>query len=938
MPARHRCLCQSRPIIWLNGLFIQLKRGGLIVRRLFTALRRAGIWLAFAMLAVLKWVVTFPPKAVHWLWTSLFWPTEESVDPVPPRRKITNLHRLNEGHFVGPSWWERISGWVVRCGRAGLRAIRIGHLQLRRMVLRARLAFREHTAWSLATVTGSLGILLMIAMQLMYSFQTLGAKESPVSAPQYHTTAKTRIDPGFPQLRAMESPESEDIAQIDPFAPAQPDPSATPQDLPRKGPETPAFPEPLDQFPPLQPMPAAPDRQPPREAEPFVDPLDNLPPFDPRQSAPEPQPNPEPAFEPYSPVPSLPTQPQPPAHLATEPPPNDNSPIEPPSQEPQIPIQPIPEVTPPRMNPEQFVDPLDNYPQFPSEPRDAMPPTEFNPALPQSEPPQEFVPQVTPLPPVESPPKTEPTPVVDPLDNLPKPIPDLNPNVTPMPTATEPIQTEPNPFVDPLDNLPPLTPQPNGQRPEPPPEFAPEVTPMPPVEFAPEVTPMPPTVEPNPFVDPLGPLPPQPKDQRPASPPEFAPEVTPRPNVESRPKVEPNPFVDPLDNLPPLTPIPNQPDPNHPVPSAKPPEREPILPRRDTVPPADLGIGFQRLPMERDERFRLESNSEYRRESLSREIGFDAWERYLDQKRRDPVSPRPYSERISLNERRRLEQDLLSAPSQSNYEPLHQNPRGELNVEIAKTLPLRSTAHEPLKYEIVVENRGREMIETVDVDEAVPPTHLLTDVNPMGHFENNLLRWRLRDLRPGEQRRLEVEVVPSQTGTIETTTSVRPSRHVAAVTEVAPAIIRLRRSGYRTIALEETVLFTNHVQNLSNTTQRNVSIVEEVPKGYRVLRVEDGGLYDRRDHTITWNLASLPAGKIVKLDVRLQAESTGELVSRVTGSTREGKAIPILARVLVDRRRTGRTSSAAAVSSVRRVSSKRCSHCGCPCRCTAFRR
>ncbi len=102
------------------------------------------------------------------------------------------------------------------------------------------------------------------------------------------------------------------------------------------------------------------------------------------------------------------------------------------------------------------------------------------------------------------------------------------------------------------------------------------------------------------------------------------------------------------------------------------------------------------------------------------------------------------------------------------------------------------------------------------------------------------------------------------------------------------------------ISLEESALFTNHVQNLSQSTKRDVEIVEEVPAGFRVVNVEDGGVYDQKAGTITWTLAELPPGKTVELGVRLQAESTGELQSRVKGSTSDGDAVPIRARVRVE--------------------------------------
>ncbi|MCA9071601.1 MAG: hypothetical protein KDA84_21895, partial [Planctomycetaceae bacterium] len=478
---------------WLNGLFIQLKRAGLAVRRFFASIKRAGAWLLLALLATLKWVVVFPPKAIHWLWTSLFWPTEEDESPIPSTspRKIAHLDKLTKSPFTGPTLWERFQSRIAAFWRSVCRGTRIGQIHLRRGLFRFRMAFQKHTAWTLATVTGTLGIMLMLVMQLMYSFQTLKAKESPASSPQYHTAAKTRIDPGFPQLRSGEPQDSEDIAQIDPFAPAQPDPNGLPQGVPTLPPQIPEFQEPLDNLPPLEPLPTTPNRQPPREPERFVDPLDNLPPFDPGQYAPDPQTPryPEPGPIPNSPIPSFPTEPTPPTPRATEPPPSNNSVFEPPYQEPSRPTQPAPGETPPTLPPQPesnpFVDPLDNLPLYPSEPIRNLPTV-------QPETPRGLAPQNPAMPAVGEPNPPEQPPSFDPLDNFPARSPEpaspseFVPRPTPNPVENPP-KGESNPFVDPLD-FPARSPEPSG-----------------PSEFVPGPVPMenPSKGEPNGFVDPL---------------------------------------------------------------------------------------------------------------------------------------------------------------------------------------------------------------------------------------------------------------------------------------------------------------------------------------------------------------------------------------------------------------------------------------------------
>ena len=356
-----------------------------------------------------------------------------------------------------------------------------------------------------------------------------------------------------------------------------------------------------------------------------------------------------------------------------------------------------------------------------------------------------------------------------------------------------------------------------------------------------------------------------------------------------------------MDNLPPREPDPLNPNPNRRRQSAP---LEPAVPATDppSPPPLDMAIEFLRLPNDDDERFLLKSGTAFSREKLAREIRLDAWDRHLESERQISRPRRSYWDRLSPQDRERLERELSSTPSQNYDQPLDATPEGKLALAIEKRLPPKTSVHEPLTYEIIIENRGREMLESVDVDEAVPPTHQLTGVSPAGYFENHLLRWRLKAVQPGEKRRLSVEVVPSEAGTIETTTTVRPTTTVGSLTQIekasAPAArreaaappIRLRRSGYKTVSLDESIVFTNHVQNLMDSPQQDVKIVETVPAGFRVIEVEDQGIYNPEAGTITWELASLPPGETANLSVRLQAETPGELTSRVKGSTSAGRS------------------------------------------------
>ncbi len=98
------------------------------------------------------------------------------------------------------------------------KSARVSSIQVRRAGLRAERAVQKPSPWTYASVTGTLGVLLMLAVQVTYSFQSLGAKQIPSVGKEH---PKTRIDPGFPQGRESEY-DNLGIAQVDPFAPAEP--------------------------------------------------------------------------------------------------------------------------------------------------------------------------------------------------------------------------------------------------------------------------------------------------------------------------------------------------------------------------------------------------------------------------------------------------------------------------------------------------------------------------------------------------------------------------------------------------------------------------------------------------------------------------------------------------------------------------------------------
>ncbi|WP_166823647.1 COG1361 family protein [Thalassoroseus pseudoceratinae] len=366
---------------------------------------------------------------------------------------------------------------------------------------------------------------------------------------------------------------------------------------------------------------------------------------------------------------------------------------------------------------------------------------------------------------------TESKPVgKDPLDGLfdsppmsPEPMPTLDvPDFSNGPATQEPRPTPQTDAVDPLDSLfgPRMDDNDRGERPlQPEPDFnaagQPNANENKPAMNESSV---PYSVEPRPSIEP--PIERLPVERKPTS-----------PRVPG----------DPLDSLFPS------------VPSATPPPPRPVTePKRAMVDPEDqFEVQVLALPPSDPATFNLSSRIRLpdripRPTTISR----DRWERTTGATIQIAAPVRSYQERLSDETRRQLEADLSDGPASNNVPVVTAGNREdhlrehELDVSVEKRSPSQVAANLPTQYEIWVHNRGGKPIPSVDVDDNVPPTHRVIAVNPPALFDQNMLRWRLRDLKPNERRKLTVELVPTQTGTIETSAYVKATVTVSSSTNV----------------------------------------------------------------------------------------------------------------------------------------------------------
>ncbi|HUG89935.1 MAG TPA: DUF11 domain-containing protein [Planctomycetaceae bacterium] len=205
----------------------------------------------------------------------------------------------------------------------------------------------------------------------------------------------------------------------------------------------------------------------------------------------------------------------------------------------------------------------------------------------------------------------------------------------------------------------------------------------------------------------------------------------------------------------------------------------------EPAPDVDLELVVARLE-DRDERFAIASPSPDPHTAVlppAASSGEEPWGRF-DRLRDDGAA---------LSDARRSA--VLRVTDAPPLEPLEPEtaPDGiaRFDVSIEKHVPETGVAFQPLDYEIVVRNTGVDEVPQITIDELLPSSQRIERTVPAARVAGQSLSWQLRDISPGEVRRLHVRTTPTAAGDDDAAAVVEATAAVAATTRVAAPRVRL---------------------------------------------------------------------------------------------------------------------------------------------------
>jgi uncharacterized repeat protein (TIGR01451 family) len=196
--------------------------------------------------------------------------------------------------------------------------------------------------------------------------------------------------------------------------------------------------------------------------------------------------------------------------------------------------------------------------------------------------------------------------------------------------------------------------------------------------------------------------------------------------------------------------------------------------------------------------------------------------------------------------------------------------RPELKIE--KVAPPNATLNQPMVYTIVIRNIGESAAHSVVVEDQVPLGTKLSGTIPRAELTGKKLLWRLGTIKPGDQKEIQVKVVPVAEGQVGSVATVNFTAEVASRTTIASPKISLKMTAAPQVRVNETVMLNFQVANNGSVDAGRVVLRNVIPENLK--------LVDVAERDLEYEIGAIPAGKTQSVQLPLTALRPGKAINR----------------------------------------------------------
>lgn len=178
---------------------------------------------------------------------------------------------------------------------------------------------------------------------------------------------------------------------------------------------------------------------------------------------------------------------------------------------------------------------------------------------------------------------------------------------------------------------------------------------------------------------------------------------------------------------------------------------------------------------------------------------------------------------------------------------------------------------------LIVKNAGQTAAKEMELQAYFPESVRLVDAKPAPSSSDRYLGWKVEELKPGEERTIEITMIPLQRGEINTRAEVRFSGIANGSFAVAEPMLEINVEGPRQVLIGESAAQIVTVSNPGTGIASHVQIEAVIPEGLehargQRLQMDLGNLNPGESRSVRLALAAAKGGE-QHLTVNARAES-----------------------------------------------------------------
>ena len=222
-------------------------------------------------------------------------------------------------------------------------------------------------------------------------------------------------------------------------------------------------------------------------------------------------------------------------------------------------------------------------------------------------------------------------------------------------------------------------------------------------------------------------------------------------------------------------------------------------------------------------------------------------------------------------------------------------------LTIEKIAPKQAALGQPLIYSVVVKNIGTADARQVTVEDRIPKGTKLEGTAPRAELIDKKLVWRLGTVKPDEERKISIKVIPQEKGPIGSVARVNFVAEIAAEIEVTAPQLSVSVDSATQVRLGDKLHLVFKVRNTGGADAENVVVRNLIPDGLRHPAGNDleyaiGTLAAQETREIKLDLVAVKNGKVANKTVitadggiNVEEETPFEVIGEELLLTRTGK-------------------------------------------------